>query len=180
MSTALDDLRPVLLPDIKNYLDLTWADDKMDAKIWDIATGGMAYLNGKIGDEQDYTLPGLARSLLLDYIRYARDGAADIFENNYRQLTPKVTLRYEEKRLGINRLYLSRENMAEIVRVIRVPRPAVAISSQDVAQTEDGQKYRIDTVQAVEDCWPPALDLSLRAVEADFDRRLEDDSNGVV
>lgn len=96
------------------------------------------------------------------------------------RLTPKVTLRYEEKRLGINRLYLSRENMAEIVRVIRVPRSAVTISSQDVAQTEDGQKYRIDTVQAVEDCWPPALDLSLRAVEADFDRRLEDDSNGVV
>lgn len=96
------------------------------------------------------------------------------------RLTPKVMLRYEEKRLGINRLYLSRENMAEIVRVIRVPRSAVTISSQDVAQTEDGQKYRIDTVQAVEDCWPPALDLSLRAVEADFDRRLEDDSNGVV
>lgn len=86
MRTALDDLRPVLLPDIKNYLDLTWADDKMDAKIWDITTGGMAYLDSKIGGEQDYTAPGLARSLLLDYIRYARDGAADIFENNYRHL----------------------------------------------------------------------------------------------
>ena len=46
-----------------------------------------------------------------------------------------------------------------------------------MAQTEDGQRYRIDTVQAVEGCYPPALDLSLRAVEENFDARLtkEDD-----
>ena len=84
---------------------------------------------------------------------------------------------YEEQRLGINRLYLSRQNLAEIVRVVRVPRAPFPISSQDVAQTEDGQRYRIDTVQAVEGCYPPALDLSLRAVEENFDARLtkEDD-----
>ena len=86
-------------------------------------------------------------------------------------------LRYEERQLGIKRLYLSRQNNAEIVRVVRVPCPGISISSQDVAQTEDGQRYRIDTVQAVEGCYPPALDLSLRAVEENFDARLtkEDD-----
>lgn len=86
MAAVLSALRAELLPDIKNYLDLTWDDDKMDSKIWDIATGGMAYLDGKIGEIQDYTQPGLPRSLLFDYIRYARDGAADIFENNYLHL----------------------------------------------------------------------------------------------
>lgn len=82
----------------------------------------------------------------------------------------KCTLRYEEQRLGINRLYLSRQNQAEVVRVIRVPLPkGIRISSQDEASTEDGTCYRIDTVQVVQNCWPPALDLSLRAVEPDYD-----------
>ena len=46
----------------------------------------MAYLDDKAGEELDYTQAGYGRSLLLDYVRYARDGAADVFENNYRHL----------------------------------------------------------------------------------------------
>ena len=34
----------------------------------------------------DYTRDGYGHSLLMDYVRYARDGAADVFENNYRHL----------------------------------------------------------------------------------------------
>ena len=86
MTTAWDDIRPALLPDIKNYLDITWEDDELEKKLWGIAVAGMGYLDGKIGAAQDYTQPGLHRSLLFDYIRYTRDGAADIFENNYRHL----------------------------------------------------------------------------------------------
>ena len=74
-------------------------------------------------------------------------------------LTDKYSLRYEEMRLGINRLYLSRQNQIEIARVIRVQR--LDITTQDVAITEDGKKYRIDTVQAVDDVYPASLDLSL-------------------
>lgn len=69
------------------------------------------------------------------------------------------TLRYEEQRLGINRLYLSRQNQMEIQRVIRVPR--CPINTQDEAVTEDGRQYRIDTVQSVEGVYPPSLDLGL-------------------
>lgn len=90
------------------------------------------------------------------------------------QLKKKFSARYEERRLGINRLYLSRQNLAEIVRVIRIPKAFLPVSSQDVAQTEDGMYYRIDTVQAAEGIYPPALDLSLRAVEEDFDSRLKE------
>ena len=57
------------------------------------------------------------------------------------KLTPKAALRYEERRLGIARLYQSRQAQVEI--------------------TEDGRQYRIDTVQAVMDVWPPSLDMSL-------------------
>lgn len=83
------------------------------------------------------------------------------------ELTLKFTLAFEERALGINRLYLSRQNQAEIKRVIRVQR--IPISSQDVAITHDGQQYRVDTVQAVQDVYPPSLDLSLRAVEQNFE-----------
>lgn len=76
---------------------------------------------------------------------------------------PKYSLRYAERALGINRLYLSRQNQAEIIRVIRIPR--VAVTSQDVAVTQDGKQYRIDTVQAVMDVFPPSLDLSLKIIE---------------
>lgn len=69
------------------------------------------------------------------------------------------TLRYEEQRLGINRLYLSRQNQMEIQRVIRVPRRP--INTQDEAVTEDGRQYRIDTVQSAEGVYPPSLDLGL-------------------
>lgn len=96
------------------------------------------------------------------------------------ELTLKTGVRYEEQRLGINRLYLSRQNLAEIVRVVRVPRSPVQISNQDVAQTEDGQRYRVDTVQVVEGSYPPALDVSLRAVEEDFGARLKEDATDEV
>lgn len=75
------------------------------------------------------------------------------------ELIPMEKLRYEEQRLGINRLYLSRQNQMEIQRVIRVPRRP--INTQDVAVTEDGRRYRIDTVQSVEGVYPPSLDLAL-------------------
>ena len=86
MTTVWDGIRDVLLPDVKNYLDITWDDDAVNTKVWNLTVGGMSYLDGKIGEPQDYTTPGLHRDLLMDYVRYARDGAADIFENNYRHL----------------------------------------------------------------------------------------------
>ena len=82
-------------------------------------------------------------------------------------LTLKYSLAFEERALGINRLYLRRQNHAEIKRVIRVQR--VSISPQDVAITHDGKQYRVDTVQAVLGVYPPSLDLSLVAVEQNFE-----------
>ena len=83
------------------------------------------------------------------------------------QLKLKYSLAFEERVLGINRLYLSRQNQAEIKRVIRVQR--VDISTQDVAITHDGIQYRVDTVQAVQGVYPPSLDLSLKAIEQHFE-----------
>lgn len=74
---------PDLLKDTKNYLDITWDDEALDRKLEELIYQGKSYLSGKLGEEADYLSPGLPRMLLFDYVRYARDGAADIFENNY-------------------------------------------------------------------------------------------------
>lgn len=75
-----------LLADVKNYLDITWQDDATDRKIAGFIAEGAAYLNDKAGEEIDYAKAGYGRSLLMDYVRYKRDGAIDVFENNYRHL----------------------------------------------------------------------------------------------
>lgn len=75
-----------LLDEIKDYLDITWDDETTDRKITGLIVLGMAYLDGKRGEPADYTVPGLPRALLNDYVRYGRDNALDVFENNYQSL----------------------------------------------------------------------------------------------
>lgn len=75
-----------LLADVKNWLDITWEDDATDIKVSGLIASGMVYLDGKLGEAGDYTLDGLPRTLLLEYCRYGRDSALDVFENNYQSM----------------------------------------------------------------------------------------------
>lgn len=84
------------------------------------------------------------------------------------KLVYKLTLRYEEQRLGITRFYSGQQNQSQIERVIRVPR-AGGVNNQNVAITEDGHKYRIDLVQAVMEIYPPSLDLTLARLDQDYE-----------
>lgn len=98
------------------------------------------------------------------------------------KLIYKLTLRYDEQRLGIQRYYSGQQNQSQIERVIRVPR-AGGVNNQNVAITEDGHKYRIDLVQAVMDIYPPSVDLTLARLDQDYE--VDDDieevsSNAVV
>ena len=86
---------------------------------------------------------------------------------------PKAVLRYEERRLGLQRYYEAMQNQIQVERVIRVPR-AGKITSQDVAETEDGRRYRIDLIQTVDGVWPPSQDLTLVKYQQ------EEGQNGVV
>lgn len=81
-----DSLPVGLLDDVKNYLNITWDDEATDKKISGLIASGMAYLNLKYGEEADYTADGMPRTLLMEYVRYARDSALDVFENNYQAL----------------------------------------------------------------------------------------------
>lgn len=72
-----------LLRDVKAFLDVTWQDPATDKKYTEMILSGMAYLDGKYGAEADYTVTGEPRTLLMEYVRYARDSALDVFETNY-------------------------------------------------------------------------------------------------
>lgn len=75
-----------LLSDVKNYLGITWEDEATDNKISGLIASGMVYINSKYGEEADYTKDGMPRTLLMEYVRYTRDSALDVFENNYLSL----------------------------------------------------------------------------------------------
>ena len=81
-----DSLPEGLLADVKNYLNITWDDDATDAKVSGLIAAGMVYLNAKYGEDADYTADGMPRTLLMEYVRYARDSALDVFENNFQAL----------------------------------------------------------------------------------------------
>lgn len=79
-------------------------------------------------------------------------------------------MRYQERYLGINRLYSGRQNQVDIQRIVRVQK-VPGVSNQNVAITEDGQQYRIDSVQDVIGAYPPSLDLTLATVEQKYEVR---------
>lgn len=72
-----------LLEDVKNYLDITFADDDTDKKISDSIQRGTEFLNRIAGCELDYEEKGGHRTLLFSYCRYDLAGKGDEFNKNY-------------------------------------------------------------------------------------------------
>lgn len=83
-------------------------------------------------------------------------------------LTLVETLFYEERRVGLQRYYTSKQAQVQVERVIRTQlRPSV--SPQCVAVTEDGVQYGIDLVQQITDVYPASMDLTLTKVEQKYE-----------
>lgn len=72
-----------LLSAVRNYLDITWTDADLDSKLVRLIEDGQDYVDKTSGETQDYSVKGQARSLLFDYVRYARSGASEMFWKNY-------------------------------------------------------------------------------------------------
>ena len=83
MRPRWDALPDGLLEDVKAYLDITWEAAATD---WSSDVCSSDLLNDKAGKRIDYLWPCEGRTLLMEYVRYARDGALDVFENNYQHL----------------------------------------------------------------------------------------------
>ena len=106
------DITAQLLHDVKTYLQITWTDEATDARIRGLIASGSVYLDGIGGEPLDYDHDGTARTLLFEYVRYARDAALDVFENNYRSLLIALGdemrgMRYVEKTIAAGSLDLA-------------------------------------------------------------------------
>ena len=86
-----NEIPAALLADVKNYLNITWDDLATDERIRGLIASATADLDDYAGEALDYLSDGLPRTLMMDHVRYARDEALDVFENNYR--TQLVRLR---------------------------------------------------------------------------------------
>lgn len=84
------------------------------------------------------------------------------------QRTLRVTLQFDERRVGVERFYRSAQAQERISRVLRVPLSSITLHAQDQAQvTGDSRWYRVVQIQTVPDVLPACLDLSLSLVDQD-------------
>lgn len=72
-----------ILSDVRNYLHITWEDEKTDLNLIGMIKRGMARLQKIAGVSLDFTVEDSARSLLFDYCRYANSHALEEFEKNF-------------------------------------------------------------------------------------------------
>lgn len=73
-----------LLNEVKNYLDITISDEATDQKVNGMIERGKNYLCGLAGCSLDFNAPAQPKALLLDYCRYARSNALEMFAVNFR------------------------------------------------------------------------------------------------
>ena len=86
-----------LLSDVKDYLNITWQDERTDKEITGYINRGMKRLQDIAGASLDFEAEDLPRSLLFDYCRYANSQALEVFEINFQSELLELNLRYQVK-----------------------------------------------------------------------------------
>lgn len=71
----------MLLDEAKRYLKITWDSENTDLEGY--ISRGKALLNSITGTNNTYEEEGLAKSLLLDYVRYAYNNGLEYFQDNF-------------------------------------------------------------------------------------------------
>lgn len=88
-----------------------------------------------------------------------KDGLKLKFEN---------AIPYEERTVGVTRFYTGKQAQNTIEQLLRIPR-VEGISRNDIVVPIDGEQYRIEQIQAINDVEPRCLDLSLEKVSVAYD-----------
>lgn len=73
-----------LLAEVKNYpgIDITWEDEATNSQLTGLINTAMDFLNGKAGGKLDYSADGMPKQLLLEYVKYARNGILSEYMTN--------------------------------------------------------------------------------------------------
>lgn len=80
-----------MLQEVKDYLKITWNDENDD--IQNIIDRGKNYLNDLIGVELNFDENSQAKTLFLDYCRYAYNKALEYFEDNFQKEILRLQLK---------------------------------------------------------------------------------------
>ena len=72
-----------LLTEIKDYIGVTWQDEKTDKRVTGYIARGVSRLERISGGHLDFEAEGLPKTLLFDYCRYANSQALEVFEHNF-------------------------------------------------------------------------------------------------
>lgn len=96
--TELSEKDRQLLIDIKDYLNITWEDERTDKNLAGMIQRGKKRLQNIAGVSSiDFTEEGLARELLFDYCRYANSHALEMFESNFIGELQSLHFEYQAK-----------------------------------------------------------------------------------
>lgn len=88
-----------LLEEIKNYLDLTWEDEKGDQKLCGIIDRARQILRSYSGTEIEFTENTEERQLLFDLVRYIYNHAFEDFKTNFANELIMLRVKYKVKAL---------------------------------------------------------------------------------
>lgn len=80
-----------MLEQVKGYLKITWDDE--DPTLNGFIDRGKSKLNDLTGVALDFEANGQAKSLLLDYCRYAYNNASEYFEENFQREILRLQLK---------------------------------------------------------------------------------------
>lgn len=72
-----------LLARVKRKLKISWSDDDTDSEVMDMIEDTESELNKLFGAEIDYSAPGPARNLFMNYCLYKHNNCADEFKKVY-------------------------------------------------------------------------------------------------
>ena len=78
-----DDKCGKMLEEIKAALSVTWDEEDTDMKIIRIMEDAEVKLNHILGAEMDYTAPGPARRMFINFCMYVWNGVEKDFKTNY-------------------------------------------------------------------------------------------------
>ena len=81
-------------------------------------------------------------------------------------ITLKASLRFKQKTLGFNRVYVESQNDIKVDNLIRCPL-LKTIKALDIAII-DGEQYRVMRIQEIEDTRPKVMDMTLERLDGEF------------
>lgn len=85
-----------LLQEVKDYLNITWEDEKTEKKLTGMMERGKTYLQKVAGvSSLDFKKEDDPKTLLLDYCRYAYSQALEMFEVNFQSELLSLHLEYQ-------------------------------------------------------------------------------------